>query len=68
VTSAITVEDQVWVAAQAFLGPGIIVGRGSVIGAGAIVMKDVPSDSLVSAPVPIVSDKVPIKSGNKLGF
>ena len=68
VTSAITVEDQVWIAAQAFLGPGITVGRGSVIGAGAIVMKDVPSDSLVSAPVPIVSEKVPIKSGNKLGF
>lgn len=36
----VTIEDDVWVAADAFIGPGVTVGRGAVIGARASVFKD----------------------------
>jgi putative colanic acid biosynthesis acetyltransferase WcaF len=39
--SPIIIEDQVWVAADAFIGPGVTVGQGAVVGARASVFKDV---------------------------
>lgn len=38
----ITVEDDVWIGAQACILPGVTIGRGSVIGAGSVVTRDVP--------------------------
>lgn len=38
---AIVIEDQVWVAAGAFIGPGIKIHRGAVVGACSAVFKDV---------------------------
>lgn len=38
----ITVEDGAWVAAEAFIGPGVTVGSGAVLGARAVTMRDVP--------------------------
>lgn len=37
----ITIGDQAWICADAFVGPGVSVGQGAVIGARAVVMKDV---------------------------
>ena len=37
----IVVEDQVWVAADAFIGPGATIEQGAVVGARAAVFKDV---------------------------
>ena len=37
----ITIADQVWVCAEAFVGPGVTVGEGAVVGARAVVVKDV---------------------------
>lgn len=37
----IIIEDKVWVAAEAFVGPGVTVGEGAVVGARACVFKDV---------------------------
>jgi putative colanic acid biosynthesis acetyltransferase WcaF len=45
-TRAIVVEDSVWIAAQAFVGPGTRIGDNSVVSAGAVVMKSMPSHSL----------------------
>jgi len=45
-TREIVVEDSVWIASQAFIGPGTRIGRNSVVSAGAVVMKTVPNDSL----------------------
>lgn len=39
----ITIEDQVWVCAQAFIGPGVTLHEGSVIGARSVVIKDIPA-------------------------
>jgi putative colanic acid biosynthesis acetyltransferase WcaF len=38
-----------WIAACAFIGPGVEVGAGSVISAGSVVLENVPSNLLVRA-------------------
>ena len=43
----ITIEDNVWIGANAVITPGITIGTGSIIGAGAVVTKDVPSYSVM---------------------
>jgi putative colanic acid biosynthesis acetyltransferase WcaF len=47
VTKPIRVEDGVWIAAQAFVGPGVVIGAGSVVAAGAVVMRSVEPNVLV---------------------
>ena len=37
----IRVGTQVWICADAFVGPGVELGAGAVVGARAVVMKDV---------------------------
>ena len=37
----IVIRDQVWVCANAFVGPGVTVGEGAIIGACAVVTRDV---------------------------
>ncbi len=44
----IVIEDGVWIAARAIVGPGAIVGAGSVISAGAALMHSIPPNSLVA--------------------
>ena len=39
----IDVGDHAWIAAEAFIHPGITVGEGTVIGARAVVTKDMPA-------------------------
>jgi putative colanic acid biosynthesis acetyltransferase WcaF len=41
VTAPITIEDQAWVAADAFIGMGVTVGEGAIVGARACVFEDV---------------------------
>lgn len=41
VTAPIIIEDQAWIAADAFVGMGVTVGQGAVVGARAAVFKDV---------------------------
>jgi len=45
-TPPITVGDEAWVAADAFVGPGVAVGARSVVAARATVVKDVPPDEI----------------------
>jgi maltose O-acetyltransferase len=44
----ITIGENVWVGAGAFVGPGVTVGDDVVIGAGAVVVRDVPPRVVVS--------------------
>lgn len=41
ITAPITIADQAWVAADAFVGMGVTIGQGAVVGARAAVFKDV---------------------------
>ncbi|MBS9523192.1 putative colanic acid biosynthesis acetyltransferase [Litoribacter ruber] len=47
IISPITIKDQVWVAADAFIGPGVTIHQGAVVGARAAVFKDVEGWSVV---------------------
>ena len=42
ITSPINIGDHVWIAAEAFIHPGITIGNGCVIGARSVVVKDMP--------------------------
>ena len=42
ITKPIHIGDHVWVAAEAFVHPGVTIGTGCVIGARSVVVKDMP--------------------------
>lgn len=42
ITKPITICDNVWVAAESFIHPGITIQEGAVIGARSVVVKDIP--------------------------
>jgi putative colanic acid biosynthesis acetyltransferase WcaF len=44
----ITIGDQAWICADAFVGPGVTVGEGAVVGARAVVVKDVEPWTIVA--------------------
>ena len=46
-TSAVIIEDDIWIGANAVILPGVTIGHHSVVAAGAVVTKDVPPHSLV---------------------
>ncbi|MDX2109932.1 MAG: putative colanic acid biosynthesis acetyltransferase [Verrucomicrobiota bacterium] len=43
----IVVRDEVWFAADVFIGPNVTIGKGAIIGARAVVLKDVPEAAIV---------------------
>jgi len=43
----ITIGDQAWICADAFVGPGVTVGKGAIVGARAVAMRDVPAWTVV---------------------
>lgn len=47
-TNQVTIEDDVWVGANAVILPGVTIGEHSVVAAGAVVTKEVPPHSLVA--------------------
>jgi acetyltransferase-like isoleucine patch superfamily enzyme len=47
-TLPVTIEDDVWIGANAVVLPGVTVGTHSVVAAGAVVSRDVPPYSLVA--------------------
>ncbi|NTW87555.1 MAG: putative colanic acid biosynthesis acetyltransferase [Desulfobulbaceae bacterium] len=58
----IIISDQVWVCADAFVGPGVVVGEGAVVGARSVVMKDIPPWTVVAGNLArIVKKRVIVK-------
>jgi acetyltransferase-like isoleucine patch superfamily enzyme len=54
-TKPVTIEDDVWVGANAVILPGVTIGNHCVVAAGAVVTKDVPPHSLVAgAPAKVI--------------
>lgn len=55
----ITVQDQAWVCADAFIGPGVTVGQGAVVGARAVAVKDVEAWMVVAGnPAKVIKKRV----------
>jgi len=46
VTKPIVVRDDAWIAAEAFIHPGVTVGEGCVVGARSVVVEDLPEWSV----------------------
>lgn len=47
ITTTIKIDNNSWIAAEAFIGPGVTIGEGAVVGARAAVFKDVEPWSVV---------------------
>lgn len=47
-TSPISIEDQAWICADAFIGPYVIVGEGAVVGARAVATKNIEPWTVVA--------------------
>lgn len=42
----IVIEPGAWIAAEAFVGPGVRIGRGSVLGARAVAFRSIPANEI----------------------
>lgn len=58
VTRPITVRRGSWIAAQAFLAPGVEIGEGSLVSAGSVVLDAVPPRSLVRGNPAVVVETI----------
>jgi putative colanic acid biosynthesis acetyltransferase WcaF len=47
-TAPIVIESGAWIAAKAFIGPGVRIGKMAVVGAASVVVKDVPEATIVA--------------------
>ncbi len=55
----ITIGNEVWVCADAFVGPGILIDDRSIVAARAVVVKNVPSSVLVGGnPAKFIKDRL----------
>ena len=63
IAAPITIDNMAWIAAGAFVGPGIKVGEGSVVGACAVVTKDVEPWTVVAGnPARVIKKRVLVDS------
>ena len=46
-TNPVTIEDDVWIGANAVILPGVTIGQHAVVAAGAVVTADVPANTVV---------------------
>ncbi len=59
VCKSLTIDDDVWIGAAAFLCPGVRVGQGAVVGACAVVTRDVAPWTVVAGnPARVVRERV----------
>jgi len=65
----IRIEDQAWVCADAFVGPGVTVGEGAIVGARAVVVKDVEPWTIVAGnPARFVKSRKQNERGERGGM
>jgi putative colanic acid biosynthesis acetyltransferase WcaF len=53
----ITIEDDVWLAADSFVGPNVTVGEGAILGARGVAMRDLDSNTVYSGNPAIIIKK-----------
>jgi putative colanic acid biosynthesis acetyltransferase WcaF len=52
VTAPIRIEEDAWVTADVFVGPGVTIGKGAVVGARSTITNDVPNWTVVAGNPP----------------
>lgn len=52
ITASITIENNAWVTADVFVGPGVTIGEGAVVGARSTVTKDIMPWTVVAGSPP----------------
>lgn len=56
----IMIQEQSWICADAFIGPGVTVGAGAIVAARAVVVKDVAPWTIVAGnPAKFIKERVP---------
>jgi putative colanic acid biosynthesis acetyltransferase WcaF len=56
----ISIGEECWVAARAFVGPGVSIGEGAVVAAGSVVTDSVPAAAVVAGvPAKKIGDRLP---------
>ena len=59
VTAPIAVDDQAWICADVFVGPGVNIGEGAILGARSSAFNDVPAWKVcVGTPVRPIRDRI----------
>lgn len=60
----ISISDNVWVCADAFVGPGVSVGAAAIVAARAVVVKNVAAGTIVGGnPATLVGDRIKPRPG-----
>lgn len=55
----ITIKDQVWLAADVFVSPGITIGEGAVVGSRSSVYSDLPAQKVcMGTPAKVIKDRI----------
>ena len=55
----IKIHDQVWIATDVFIAPGVIINEGSVIGVRSSVFQNIPSNKIcIGTPAKILRDRI----------
>lgn len=57
--SPITIEDDVWIAANALILKGVTIGRGAIVAAGSVVITDVPPKVVVAGNPSRIAREIP---------
>lgn len=66
VTAPIHIEEDAWVAAEAFVGPGVTISRAAVVGARAVVVRSVDERAIVVGNPTRVIGRRAIEGRNRL--
>ena len=64
VASPIVIEAESWIAAGAFVGPGVRIGRGAIVGTRSVALSDVPSAAIVAGvPAKVIGTRIVQNAG-----
>lgn len=62
VKAPITIGDDAWICADAFIGPGVIVGNGAIVGARGAVFKNIEAGKIVGGnPATVIGERQAIQ-------
>lgn len=65
-SKGITIEDDVWIGANAVVLDGVRIGRGAIIAAGAVVSQDIPAYAIVGGvPARVLKSRLPAASSQR---